>query len=511
MSENSNVKRVLKNTLALYFRMIVLTFISLFTVRVVFQVLGASDYGLYNVVGGFVGMFGFLTGTLTIAEQRYFAISLSSRDWDSLSKLFSVNLVVNAIFGMILFLISETIGLWFVSTQLVIPVERMTAAFVVYELSIVSFLLALIVAPYMALLVADENLSIYSVVSIFEGISKLLIVYLLLTSNSDKLITYAVLLCLISISVNVFYVIYCKVQYPALQLKVYRDKNSYKEVLSFMNWNLIGAIASVLKGQGINMVMNVFFGPVINAARGIAFQINNVIMSFSQNFMKAIDPQIIKSYAKGEQERFFFLITASSKISYYLLFFIALPFMLNINYVLNLWLVEPPQYTSIFTILILVDALVASITDPICTAVQAVGEVKVYQLTVGVIAILNLPIAYSLLVIYNDPLVPFIVSIVISVVMALSRLVTFRRLYDFSIMNYCCQVFFPICLVTLLMVCVDGYLFSQADNFPHFIGNSIGTMVFSASIIYRIGLNAREKNIIKNALPGKNLINKFRR
>ena len=185
--------------------------------------------------------------------------------------------------------------------------------------------------------------------------------------------------------------------------------------------------------------------------------------------------------------------------------------MLNINYVLNLWLVEPPQYTSIFTILILVDALVASITDPICTAVQAVGEVKVYQITVGVMAILNLPIAYSLLVIYNNPLVPFTVSIVISAVMALLRLVTFRRLYDFSIINYCCQVFSPICLVTLLMVSVDGYLFSQADNFPHFIGNSIGTTIFSASIIYSLGLNAREKNIIKNVLPGKNLINKFRR
>lgn len=492
----SNSKRVLKNTVSLYIRMAILTFISLFTVRIVLKTLGAEDYGLYNVVGGFVSMFSFLSGTLTIASQRYFSICLAKNDWKQLNKTFSVNLTIYVVFSVIILVLAETIGLWFVMNKLSIAAGRETAAVLVYQFSIITFLITLLISPYLALLVADENLSIYSIVSILEGILKVAVVYLLYISPGDKLITYAVLLCALSLIINGFYLMYCIKKYRDLRIKVYKDRTAFKEVFSYMNWNLIGAIASVCKSQGVNVIMNIFFGSAINAARGIAFQINNIIVSFAQNFMKAVNPQITKNDALQESDKLNNLLVTSSKFSFFLCFIISLPLMMNMRYVLKLWLGNVPDYTVEFAILALIDALIATLTEPITTAVQATGKVKIYQLTVGVTALLNLPLSYLLLKISNNPLLPFFVSIGITLGMGIGRLVNYRFLQDFSIFKYLKNVMAPVLLITLITFVFNFFVCTQAQTLINLIIKCVISILFSAFVIFVVGMNKPEKKLV---------------
>ena len=501
MSEENHAKRVAKNTLALYFRMAFLVIVSLYTVRIVLQVLGSEDYGLNNVVGGFVGLFGFFTGTMLLAAQRYFAVNLATRDWEKLNTNFSVILFILLGFSFIVLLLAETVGLWFVTTQLVIPAERMTAAVVVYQASIVGFILMLVAAPLTALLVADENLSVYAFVSIFEGVAKLLIVYALLVVNMDKLILYALMQLGISFIVQGFYLWYCRQKYPQLQLKLCRDKTIYRGVFSYIHWNMIGATATILNGQGVNIMMNLFFGPVINAARGIAFQVNSVVVSFAQNFMRAVDPQIVKSYAMKDYSKFNFLMITSAKLAYYLLFLFALPLLLNIHYVLDVWLGQPPEQTYLFVTLALIDALLLNITDPISTGVSAVGKVKWYQIIVGGLNLLVMPLAYAALCVWELPWVPFAVSIVITFTGGFLRMLTFRRVYAFNMWYYIRQVYVPIACVTIFSCCVCQPFFSNASCFIILLQNSILCVGVIGFFIYLVGLTRQERKIILQILP----------
>lgn len=496
----SSSNRILKNTFSLYIRMAFLTFISLFTVRIVLKELGAEDYGLYNVVGGFVTMFSFISGTLTTASQRYFAVCLASDDWKSLNKTFSVNFIIYVIFSVIILIIAETAGVWFVLNKLSIESGRETVALIVYQFSILTFLISLLISPFLALLVADENLSIYSIVSIIEGIFKILIVYLLYISPIDKLITYSVLLCLVSLGVSAFYFIYCKLKYKNIRISIYKDKKEYKSIFSYMNWNLIGAIAVTLKGQGVNVIMNMFFGTVINAARGIAFQINNTVLSFAQNFMKAVNPQITKKDALGEKEKLNKLLTSSSKFSFYLCYMIALPLIMNMSYVLKFWLGDVPEYTAIFTILALVDALIAVLTESIAIAVQSTGKVKVYQLSVGIISLCNLPTAYLLLKFFENPVIPFCVSIGITIVVGIGRLINYSKLRGYSIINYVKKVLVPVLIICCITIIFNYFMCSQAKDFLNLIINCFISVIFSVVVIFFVGMDRSEKKLVLSFL-----------
>lgn len=492
--KKGNGFRVLKNTISLYIRTIVLTIISLFTVRVVLNVLGASDYGVYNVVGGFVTMFAFVSSSLSISSQRYFALHLASDDWDGVSRMFSVNLIIYLIFiGVILFF-SQTVGLWFVLNKLNYASTRTIAAIIVYETSIITFLIGVLVSPFLALLIADENLSIYSLVSIIEGVLKILVAYLLYTSIGDKLIVYAVLVMIASCSVNIFYFIYVKKKYKKLKFLLCKDKTEYKMVFSYLNWNLIGSIASVCKSQGVNIIINMFFGSSINAARGVAAQVNNAIVSFSQNFMKAIDPQITKAYANQDKKEFLSLINIASKLSFSLLFIVSIPVIFNSDFVLTLWLKNVPEYTVLFTNLVLIDALVASLTDPILTGVQATGNVKLYQIAIGGLNLLNLPVSYVLLKMSTNPYIPFIVAIVISCTMGLGRMLVFKKVYSFKLFPYFTNVVFPMIFMSCVSVGAMRFMFGHATNFGELVIKVFGSILVNIFLIFIIGLNKNEKN-----------------
>lgn len=488
--------KVVKNTLALYVRMIFLTVISLFTYRVVFQCLGASDYGTYNVVGGFVSMFMFVSGTMTIASQRYFALALASDNWKEVNKSFSVNVVIYAILSAAVFLLAETIGLWFVTTKLNLDYSRMNEIIIVYETSIVTFLIGMMVSPFLALLVADENIVVYSWISILEGILKIIVAFFLYFFDGKKLIAYAFLLLMVSFVINGAYILYCYKKYKQLKFQLYNQKEEYTAVFTFVNWNLIGAIAAVGKNQGINVIMNIFFGTVINASRAIAYQINTVISSFAQNFMKAIDPRITKIYANGDERQFTKIIYTSSKISYYLLLIIAIPFIANAEYILTLWLGKVPPYTVQFVNLALIDALVLCITDPFLTAVQAVGNMKMYQLTVGSLSLLNLPISYIALKIFKNPLIPFFIAIVLDLLITFGRLINFKRLHPFSIIEYLYHICLPALVVTVLSALSAIYLFSDADKFNVFVLNVVMCEIILLPLIIFIGLSKTERRVL---------------
>ena len=493
---SNSYKRVALNTLSLYIRMAVLTIISLYTVRVVFNVLGADDYGIYSVIGGLVTMFSFISSTLTNASQRYFSYYLADENWDNLNKYFSLNCMVYFLLIIFSSVFLETVGNWVVLNKLNIQTERMDAVMWVYQFSILTFIFGIIAAPYQAFLVADENLKIYSIISIFEGGMKLLIAFVLNVTRADKLIIYAFLVFLVSFGTTFFYIGYCLLKYKKLKLKFIREKSIYKEVFSFIGWNFIGSIASIGKGQGINIIINMFFGSIVNASRGIASQVNNTVMSFAQNFMKAVQPQITKAYANEEKNRFLDMISFASKLSYFLLFFVALPLICNLDFVINLWLGDVPRYTVIFIKLALVDTLIGCITEPICTAVQATGNVKWYQIIVGGMNLLNLPFTFIVLKITENPIYPFIISIILSIGMGVARIILFSNVYEFSFVKYFNEIILPSILMTSVSSSINFIFFSGAIDFIELIIKVFFSLVVNISLFYVIGLNSSEKNII---------------
>lgn len=492
--------KVMKNTIALYVRMIFLTLISLFAYRIVFQALGASDYGTYNVVGGFVSMFSFVSSTMLAASQRYFALGLVNDDWSKVNKSFSINLVIYVFLCGIVLIIAETIGLWFVVNKLNVDYNRMTEILVVYQTSVMVFLIGMIVSPFRALLVADENLPVYAWVSVVEGILKLLVAYTIYIFGRRKLIVYAFLLFLVSVIINGFYIYYCIRKYKKLRFDMSKEISEYKSVLIYINWNMIGAIAAVFKSQGVNIIINIFFGTVVNAARAIAYQLNTVISSFAQNFMKAVEPHITKTYGKGNDRAFMAGVYTSSKISYYLLLIIAVPFIANVSYVLKLWLGEIPEYATVFTVLALTDALILSVTDPLLTAVQAIGKIKTYQLTVGILSLMNLPVTYLLLKAYSNPIIPFIVAIGLDILVTIGRMVNFKLIYPFSLLRFSFEIFFPAIIITAISLIVSILLLGNATSFLNLIANVLLTIFLIVVLILFIGFNQRERNMIYRML-----------
>ena len=358
--------------------------------------------------------------------------------------------------------------------------------------------------PFQAVLIAEEDMSIYSLVAILEGIAKLLVVYLLLLSDADKLVTYAFLLCAVSLLIDGIYVLYCRRKYSYVRFHICRDKKIYGEIFSFSGWNLIGALATLLRNPGINVIMNLFFGPVVNAARGIAFQINGVIASFAQNFMTAVDPQIIKTYAGQEMKPFQTLLQSASKMSFFLLLILILPFAWNVDYVFGLWLGEVPKYTSLFTVLVLTEALIDTLTAALSTGVQATGKIRVYQLIVGGMSLSIFPLAYLALTLWPDPVLPFLISIGMTAAMGMGRMVILKRLCPFlSFGAYVREVLLPAFMIAGLAAAWDGFLFSGAEGFIRLAVNCIGSTAFLLPLIWFVGLNDKERGVIRTLVRTK--------
>ena len=422
--------------------------VSLYTSRVVLSTLGVEDFGIYNVVGGVVAMFSFLNSTLASGTQRFLTLQLGKNDFVELKKTFSVSLNIHIALAVVIFILAETVGLWFLKYKMNIPADREYAALWVYQFSVFASILSIIQVPYNASIIAHEKMNIYAYVSILEVLLKLLIVYLLLISDYDKLIIYAILIFIVHIITITIYRVYCKKKYSECRFEIVHDKILYKSILTFSGWNVFGSGAVIGATQGVNILLNMFFGPAVNAAHGISFQVNSAITAFTNNFQTAVNPQIFKLYAAEKKEELYTLLFQNAKFSFCIMWLLILPIALKIDIILHLWLVEVPEYTALFCQLVLFQSLIFGTQRPFVMAVHAVGKMKLINLTSGIVLLLVLPISYLLLKMGVDAYVPFIVYICASLITSSLELFFLHRWMSLPILVLFRKVYIPIiCII----------------------------------------------------------------
>lgn len=502
--QSSNNKRIAKNTLLLYFRMFFIMAVTLYTSRVVLSALGVEDYGIYNVVGGIVAMMGVLNGAMSVSTQRYLTFELGRGDMVRLKQTFSLCLTIFFLLSFIVVALAETIGLWFLNTQLVIPPERMSAANWIYQFSILSCISSLITMPYNAAIIAHERMNVYAYVGIIEVVLKLLIVYLLLILPADRLISYGFLFMLSHFIVAAIYIAYCWRKFVETRYTWYWEKTLFKELVSYSGWNLFGSLSGLVKGQGLNILLNMFFNPAVNAARGIAFQINAAITQFFSNFYTAVRPQITKYYAQDNMVEMQKLIFRSSKLSFYLIMLISLPIIIEAPYIVNLWLGQLPKYVVPFTRLIIAISAVDCMATPLMTAAHATGNIKLYQSSVGTMTILNVPISYVFLKLGYSPLIVFYISLVIAVICLFMRLWIVRQLMEFPVMEYIVKVFgtcLTVCSMSLILP-LAAHL-TLEESLISVIMVCLVSLLSSMVSVYFIGMDNKEKQFVWDIINKK--------
>lgn len=478
----------------LYFRMLFTMAVSLFTSRVVLNTLGVEDYGIYNVVGGVVSMFSIISGSLSAAISRFITVELAKGDSDKLRKTFSASVTIQLILSLIIIVLIESVGVWFLNAEMVIPAERLDAANWVLQFSIVTFAINLISVPYNATIIAHERMSAFAYISILEVVCKLVIVYLLKVSPIDRLVFYAILMCAVSVLIRFVYGYYCKKHFTECKFSFHFDKDLLKRMFGFAGWNFIGASSAVLRDQGGNIIINLFGGPAVNAARGIAMQVNHAIVGFSNNFITALNPQITKSYATGEHDYMMKLIFRGARFSFYLLLFLSLPVLVSTHYILSVWLGIVPEHSVLFVQLSLIFAMSDSISTPLITAMLATGNIRNYQIVVGGLQMLNLPISYILLRIGCIPETVMIVAIGLSQCCLAARLVMLRTMIGLSARKYLREVYLNVIVVTIsaavLPVLASAVL---QESFLDFVMITLLSLMTASISILFIGFNKNER------------------
>ena len=495
---NVNNKRIVKNTLYLYLRMLFLMLVSLYTSRVILDALGVEDYGIYNVVGGFVSMFALISASLTSACSRFLNFELGKGDSERQNIVFSTAVTIQWGLAIIVAVLSEVIGIWYVNKVMVIPPDRLIAANWCFQFSIFNFCMNLIIVPYNASIIAHERMKAFAFVGLFQGLSQLGISFLVYVELFDRLVFYALLLMILQLVIRIMYQIYCRKNFSECHYRFIFDKPLLKDMFSYSLWHLIGNGAAVLKVHGVNLVLNVFFGPAVNAARGIANQVDHAVAQFVGNFMMAMNPQITKSYAKGDYSYMYGLVNKGARFSFYLLLILSLPIIVNADFILNLWLKKVPNYTVEFSQLTLVAMLISSLSRPIITAQNATGNVRNYQIVVGGVELLNLPFSYLCLYFGMKPTSVFLVLIFVNILSLAARLFMLpQTLSGFKPMIFIKDVILPCLLVTVIATVFPLFLYQILSNdATGFIINIITCFLFSAFSVFYIGCNQSERIFI---------------
>ena len=494
---NENSKRIAKNTLVLYVRMLAMMVISIYTSRIILKSLGVEDYGIYNVVGGFVSMFTMISGSLNNAINRFLMFDIGKGNIEQLTKTFSSAVTIQMLLALIFFIIAETIGLWFLNYKMVIPESRILATNFVYQFSIISFMLSLITIPYNAIIIAREKMSIFAYMSILDVVGKLLIAWSTQYTPTDKLIFFSAIIMIFSLIMRLIYGIYCKRNFEECNFKFNFDKKRLKEMFSFAGWNVIGSASAILRDQGGNILINLFYGPIVNAARAIASQVNNAITGFVHNFQTALTPQIIKNYASSNHEYMFALALKGARFSFYILFLLSLPFILNTDYILQLWLEEVPAHSAFFVQLVLILAMFDCVANPFVTIALATGRIRNYQLIVGGLQMLNLPIAYICHKIGSIPEIVTIVAIIMTAICMVARLIILKNMVALNILRVCKEVFFNAIKVGLLSSIIPYLIhINNETTFLHFMIDCIFCLISSSIVILFVGCDKKERTFI---------------
>ena len=506
---SSDNKRIAKNTLLLYARMLYSLFISLFTSRVILAALGFEDYGLYNVIGSVVTMFVFLRSAMGNSVDRFITYSIGKGDETRLGDIFSMSLMIHTGLAVLIVILCETAGLWFLNTQMIIPAGREIAANWVFQFSIIACALSVICVPYDAEIIAHEKLGIFAFIQILQSTLNLAIVFAVKYYSHDKLILYAFLLLMVQVINRIIYGIYCGRNFPETKFHIVKDKGLFKEMMGFAGWSLIGNMAYIGYTQGLNLILNVFFGPAVNAARGIAFQVQGAIKGFVTNFQMAVNPQITKSYAQGDYSRLHSLIYTSSKFSYFLLLCMVLPVAIESDTILHAWLGEIPEYTIPFVILTLSIMLLDPLSNPIGVANNATGTIKSYQLVEGGTLLLIVPIAYIVVKFGGDPISVFIVQLIIVYFVQVLRLFLVCHKIHMSIRVYCQKIIFKIVIVTVVSIICPLCMYNLLDkSILSCIFIIIASVISVLTSSYLIGCEKHEKDLI-NTQIGK-IFNNFK-
>ena len=495
--EKLNSERVAKNTGFLFMRMLVLMGIGLFTSREILRILGVEDFGIYNLVGTIVIMFIFLQTALNNATSRYISFEIGTGNKESLQKTFSMSINAEIILALIIFLLSEILGVWFINNKLNIPGERLPAAQIVFQISLFNFLISLIKTPYSSLVIAHEKMNFFAYTSIIEGILKLLTVYLLTIIAYDKIVIYAFLQVVVTIIIFICFYLYCKKFFEDCSYKKYWDSSLFTKLFNYSGWSLLVNVCDIAVVQSITIFFNVFSGVTANAALAIANQVNSQLNQFLGAFSQSYSPQIVKSYAAKNYGYFMNLIYSSSKFSFFLLFGIAFPVMLNIDYLLDLWLSNPPFQTGEFLLLICIYSLLDSFSMPLWQSVHATGNLKVHQLLMGGVKILNIPISYILLKMGMPIVTVLFVYVLLNIICDIVRIWWLQYLIGLDVLDYLKNVIWPMFKIVCISVPLPWmiFYFHKDGLFCLIISTAIFLPIYFISIYY-LAINSLEKDII---------------
>lgn len=499
----ANNKRIAKNTLYLYFRMLLIMGVTLYTSRIVLNALGVEDFGIYNIVGGVVILFSFINNALSSATQRFLNFEIGRGDVLGTKRVFSISLTIHLFVALFVVLLAETVGLWFLNTQMNIPAERMAAANWVYQFSILTVCISFVQIPYYASVVAYEKMSFFAYIAIIEVILKLLIVVLLIYVGFDKLRLYSILTFLVAVLVFACYKYYCNTRLDISRYQYFWDKILFSKLLNFSGWMLFGAAAGVSATQGVNILLNIFYGVTVNAAMGISTQVNSAVNKFVSNFQTAFMPQITKLYAIGDFEHLRKLIGQSSRFSFLLLFALACPLMLNIDFVLKLWLKTVPEYSSVFCILILIYSLVEAASKPVGLAIHATGKVKFYNIVMSIALLMNIIFSFIFLRLGFSPNVVLVINVCVGILCFAIRLLFAGYYKVLKIAEFIRSVIFRIVCISVFVVPVPLYIsryYNQWIGF--FVTSSIFLCLFTV-VVYFIGLTRSEKEGVLKAIKAK--------
>lgn len=497
VSSQQNNKKIAKNTLLLYFRMLFMMAVSLYTSRVVLSTLGVEDFGIYNVVGGVVTMFGFINSAMTGSTQRFITFALGRGEEKELSKVFGTSMIIHGIISLLIILLAETIGLWFFYHKMIIPVERMDAAFWVFQFAVLTSVIMVMSVPYNAVIIAHEKMGAFAYISILEVILKLIIVYVLVVFHYDKLKLYAVLIFIIQMLVCLVYSTYCKKHFRETHFVWTRDKKLFFRMLVFAGWTMNGNLAVMGYTQGLNLLLNMFFNPVVNAARGIAVQVQIAVSNFCRNFQMALNPQITKSYAIGDYGYMHELVYASSRYSFYLLFLLSFPIVLESRFILSIWLEDIPNYTIPFVRIMLIITLCNALSNPMIVSAHATGKIRRFQMLEGGVLLLIFPIAYICLKLGMLPRIVFIVHLLVEIMAQFVRVWVVCPMIKMNKHDYLINVIKPILKVSFCssLIPIGLYLY-----LPSHLCSTVFIILscpLSTLIVVYLNLSVAEKKILK--------------
>lgn len=480
MPENTTLsnKRIAKNTIYLYMRMLITMVVSLYTSRVVLNALGQEDFGIYSVVGGIVILLGFLNNAMASATQRFLNFEMGRNNDDALKNVFCSSLAIHFLISFVILLLAETVGLWFLNSKMNISPTRMVAANWVYQFSVLSFLATILSVPYNASIIAHEKMTAFAYIGVLEALLKLVVAFVILRSPIDRLIFYALLMLFVSVLLRVIYGVYCIKHFKECHF-VYSfvDKSLLRKMLSFASWTIFGNLGYILHTQGIAIILNMFFGAVVNSAQGIANQVNSVVNNFVTNFLIALNPQIVKSYSSNERDSMHSLISRGCRIAFCMVLLLTLPLILETPIILQLWLKEVPEYTIIFVRLVLVITLINSYSSILATSKGATGDIKVYQITLTSIGFMHLPLAWLFFELGYEPYYAMYVYVFIAIVLQITRISFVCRSINYSkyafYKNIVCR-----CLLITIISAIPPYLLHRL----------FGETVFAALVVVLVSL-----------------------